>query len=142
MTVRGTLRTLHESVTRETMDHIERLARGIAEASETTISVHAKFGPPAVYNDPALTRLVRHLSELCLGIDNVHEIPRPSMGGEDFANYLRQVPGAMIRLGCSVNPESAAPLHSPQFDLDEHSLGIGAKILARSVVEWSNPDKV
>jgi len=45
----------------------------------------------------------------------------------------------MFRLGCAPPGESAPPLHSPHFDLDERALAIGAKILARTAVRWSKP---
>ena len=68
-----------------------------------------------------------------VGEDQVEEIPLPSLGGEDFASYLRYAPGALLRLGVA----SQLPwplLHSPRFDLDERALRIGAQILARSAV--------
>lgn len=134
--VRGTLRTLRSEVTRTTLDHIERLARGVAEASGTTIHVRAEYGPPAVHNDPLLTELVAEVAAEVIGRDHVRQIAKPSMGGEDFANYLSRVPGSMFRLGCAPLGMSAPPLHSPLFDIAEESLGLGSKILARSVVEW------
>ena len=58
------------------------------------------------------------------------------MGGEDFAFYLDHVPGAMFRLGCGSPEAGAASLHSAGFDLDERSLPIGAKVLARAAILW------
>ena len=72
----------------------------------------------------------------------MQQIDRPSMGGEDFANYLEKTPGAMFRLGCAREPTEAPPLHSPRFDIDEAALPIGAKILARTAVLWSDPERV
>jgi hypothetical protein len=31
-------------------------------------------------------------------------------------------------------------LHTPLFDVDEKCIAVGAKIMARTVVEWSNPN--
>jgi metal-dependent amidase/aminoacylase/carboxypeptidase family protein len=62
------------------------------------------------------------------------------MGGEDFAFYLEQVPGAMLRLGCAPTAEPAPPLHSPHFDIDERCLAIGARVLARAVVLGCAPE--
>ncbi len=132
--VRGTLRTLRSEVTRSTIMHLERLARGVAEASGTTIHVRHKSGPPAVHNDSTLTSIIKKAATEILGPDRVQTIERPSMGGEDFANYLEKVDGAMFRLGCAKDESTSAPLHSPLFDVEEKSLVIGAKILARSVV--------
>ena len=43
-----------------------------------------------------------------------------SLGGEDFAWMLRQVPGALARLGVRPVGRSSAPdIHQPTFDVDE-----------------------
>ena len=71
---------------------------------------------------------------------SVHEIPRASMGGEDFAFYLDHVPGAMVRLGCATPGTSNWPmLHSTKFDIDERVLAFGANLLARSTVAAFEP---
>jgi amidohydrolase len=61
------------------------------------------------------------------------------MGSEDFAAYLDHVPGTMFRLGAAGENGPAPGLHTPTFDVDERCLAVGAKILARTVVEWSKP---
>jgi amidohydrolase len=136
----GTLRSADAKVRQAAVDHIQQLARGLAVASGTRIDVKFHHGPPAVFNDSQLTGHVRFAATQLLGDDNVQSIPRPSMGGEDFANYLAHVPGAMFRLGCATpGADLPAMLHSPLFDLDERALAIGAKILARAAVRWSKP---
>lgn len=138
VTLRGTLRTLGGAARERTKEHIRQLARGLAEASGAKIAVEFLVGTAAVINDPVLTDLVREAAVGVLGAENVHQIAKPSMGGEDFSHYLDRVPGTMFRLGCA--PSSPAPpLHSPDFDLDEQAIAIGARILARTVVLWSNP---
>jgi amidohydrolase len=62
------------------------------------------------------------------------------MGSEDFAYYLERVPGMMFRLGAAANVQPWPGLHTPLFDVDEKCLAVGAKIMARTVVEWSNPN--
>ena len=121
------------------MEHVLQLARGIEEASGTRIEVAYLEGPPAVYNDPELTQLVWDCAVDLLGESGVENVEHASMGGEDFANYLGQVPGSLFRLGCA-SSAGAPPLHSGDFDLDEGALAVGAKILARAAVEWSRPE--
>jgi metal-dependent amidase/aminoacylase/carboxypeptidase family protein len=72
-----------------------------------------------------------------VGISQIQEIALPSMGGEDFGGYLTHAPGCMLRLGVAADERTRHPLHSPHFDIDERALGLGAKILARSVVRLS-----
>jgi amidohydrolase len=137
--VAGTLRTYRAQTRQRAEDHIRKLSRALAEASDTQIDVEYIEGPPGVENDPALTSLIRREASALLGANGVQEIPRPSMGGEDFANYLDRLPGAMFRLGCASGPKGAPPLHSPMFDLDPEALRVGAKLLARIAVAWSEP---
>ena len=42
-----------------------------------------------------------------VGQDHVQLIARPSMGSEDFACYLQDIPGVMFRLGCASDLASA-----------------------------------
>jgi amidohydrolase len=137
----GTIRTLDAGTRLRTRDHIRRLARGIAEVSETEIEVEFRQGPPSVVNDSAANGLLEQAAMLDPPAAKVRRIPRPSMGGEDFAFYLEQVPGAMLRLGCAPNAGKAPPLHSPLFDVDERCLAIGARILARAVVLGCRPQE-
>ena len=137
--LRGTLRTLSTDLQRRTMDHVRKLARGLAEASETRIDIDFKVGPPSVHNDPELTGLFRDCAVDLLGEEKVSGISRPSMGGEDFANYLGHVPGSLLRLGCARDDGRGPSLHASEFDIDEQAMRIGAKILARAVVKYWDP---
>ena len=93
----------------------------------------------SVVNDPELVDLMRMATLEVAGPDSVQPIPRPSMGSEDFAFYMDYAPGAMIRLGCTSPEIGGSPLHAPDFDVDEEALRIGAKVLARAAVYWSEP---
>jgi amidohydrolase len=137
--LRGTIRTLGGTVRERTRDHICQLARGLAEVSRARIEITFHPGPQSVSNDPALTALIRQAATDLLGPQQVQEISRASMGGEDFANYLLDIPGCMFRLGCCSQPSGCPPLHSSIFHVDERALGIGAKVLLRSAILWSNP---
>ena len=137
--LKGTVRSLDNDARRLAMERVREIAKGVARLSGTEIEITFKPGPPSVLNDPGLTDLIRQCAVDLLGADRVQYIGQPSMGGDDFAHYLHHVPGSLFRLGCSA-PKSAGPgLHSPEFDIDERALAIGAKILARAVVRWSEP---
>ncbi len=140
--LRGTLRSVGGEIRQRTMNHIRRLAGGVGDASGTRISVEFIPGPNAVINDPELTKILRSSAEEVLGRENIRTIQRPSMGGEDFSNYLSYRRGAMFRLGCAPNGRPPAPLHSPEFDIDERSLSVGARVLAHTVISYFNPDRI
>ncbi len=141
MILRGTIRTLERDVRTTTFRHIERLADGIGRTSDTRIEVRAGSSTHSVVNNPGLADMMRQLVKEVVGSEGLQEIDRPSMGSEDFAFYLDCAPGTMIRLGCTSDRLGGHPLHSPCFDIDEESLRIGAKVLARAAVQWSDPER-
>lgn len=132
--LRGTLRTLDRHVRERALERIKRIADGIAATTGTQIEVSFPGGIGCVFNDAALTALVRQAGHDALGRDQVEEIPRPSMGSEDFAAYLDHVPGCMFRLGCASPAVGNSALHTPTFDIDERSLSIGVRVLARAAI--------
>jgi amidohydrolase len=139
VTLEGTLRTLSPKVRERTIANIRRIVDGIGSVTGTRLELSNVVGIPSVDNDSELTELVGRVSRELLGPQQVAVMPRPSMGSEDFAAYLEHVPGTMFRLGCAGDHAPWPGLHTPTFDVDEKCIAVGAKILARAVVEWSQP---
>lgn len=134
----GTLRTLDAVVLAQTIEQIRQIARGIEEITGTQIEVRVDGGIPSVRNDLGAVRFLEEAAESIPGVI-ARLIPRPSMGGEDFACYLEHVPGAMFRLGVAANDGLIRPLHTPTFDVNEAALPLGVKILARAVILACQP---
>ncbi|MPN40200.1 hypothetical protein SDC9_187736 [bioreactor metagenome] len=59
------------------------------------------------------------------------------MGGEDFAYFLAEKPGAFMFLS-SANPakHTDIPHHNPKFDVDEDVMWEGAAVFAAIVEEF------
>src|SRR5205814_1298500 len=58
-----------------------------------------------------------------------------SMGGEDFAFYLEQVPGAMVRLGTGIaGSVENFDIHQSRFDVDERSIGYGIRVMMHTAL--------
>ena len=72
-----------------------------------------------------------------MGQENVIELQKPSLGAEDFAEFLNEIPGAMFRLGVS-SSKGSAPLHSSKFDPDEGAIAVGIKVITQSIVKLNN----
>jgi amidohydrolase len=139
VSLRGTLRTLDRAVRESTIHHILQLSRGIEEISGTRVDVEFERSILSVRNDPGLTQLLCETFDRLFGAQRREKIARPSMGSEDFACYLEHVPGAMFRLGSATDPMTAPGLHTPNFDIDERAIGVGAKLLSQAVVAWCSP---
>ena len=57
------------------------------------------------------------------------------MGGEDFAFYLEQVPGAMIRLGTGIpGTDAHFDIHQSRFDVDERAIGYGIRTMVHTAL--------
>lgn len=135
----GTMRTLDRRVREKTIENIQRLADGVGQTSGTNIEVEFSHGAMSVDNDPQLVSLLRRAAIDALGVEHLEDIPRPSMGAEDFAYYLEHVPGAMLRIGCASSRAGGSALHTPTFDIDEEALRVAARVMARGVIMWWEP---
>ena len=130
--INGTLRTIEPEVRTTLIERITDVCSGVATMTGTTITPEFRHAIPGVVNDERLTAALEQASNDVLGADHVSRIQKPSLGGEDFAFYLQQIPGAMLRLGCTPPGSAAQYLHSPRFDIDERCLPLGSRILLRT----------
>ncbi len=106
---------------------IRRMAGAAAELHNCRIDVEIQEGYPPVINEPRSTRIARLAAARTVGETAVVAAEYPSMGSEDFAFYLQEVPGCFVRIGARKPGWEPVPLHSPGFDIDERALGIGAR---------------
>lgn len=61
-----------------------------------------------------------------------------TLSGDNFSEYLLQVPGVYAYLGCSHpdKPETHFPIHHNSFDLDEAALPIGTWLYTACAKTW------
>ena len=95
-----------------------------------------KITPP-VNNDSEINKVIRGSTVKLFGYENLVELQKPSLGAEDFAEFLNYVPGAMFRLGVSGN-FGCSPLHSAEFNPDEKAIRTGIELLTDIIVELNN----
>ena len=110
------------------------IANGITKATGAVFNMDIPYMIESVVNNREVMRRCRKAAISVVGKENVRWIPHPSMGGEDFSNYLAHAPGCMLRLGVGLQEQPPRYLHSPDFDIDESALTIGARTLARSTL--------
>ena len=90
---------------------------------------------PAVVNDSKATEIIDQAAFSVVGRQNVYKPPQSS-GAEDFSWYLRDVPGAIFRLGIRPSGSTTqADLHSGYFDVDERAIAVGVKMLTRIAID-------
>ncbi|MGA2091415.1 MAG: M20 family metallopeptidase [Endomicrobiales bacterium] len=124
----GTVRTLNEDVRRRVKTLMERMLKNITAAYGARFTLKYENLGNALVNNRELLELCKKTGEKILGTSQVKVLDKPSMGGEDFAEYLQEVPGCFIYFGTA--PKKPFPWHHACFDIDERVLSRGAMLLS------------
>ena len=134
----GTIRSLEPEGRSAVTGFLTRDLRKLVGAMGARLRVKIETdGYPPSLNDDDVVDIVEATGTEMLGAGNVVEIPKPNLGGEDFAYFgLAGIPAAMFRLGIRDEKKGfASPGHSSTFDMDDRRvLPIGAAMLAATAV--------
>lgn len=129
-----TIRSLDPDTRQLLRDKIEQIVAGVTSALGASYELVYTLGYPSVSNDSAKVDHVIAAAQAVLGDDSIVLLESPSMGGEDFAYFLEQVPGALFWLGSRLDDgREQHPAHHPGFDLNERALPIGVALLCQLV---------
>jgi amidohydrolase len=131
--VAGTLRMLDAVAWADAEDLVRELIGQILAPYGVGAAVTYVRGVPPVVNEPVATSLLDGAVRSVLGEGGAVSTPQ-SLGGEDFAWYLEDVPGAMGRLGTRTPGGRTYDLHQGDLHIDEGSIAVGAKVMAAAVL--------
>ena len=128
----GTIRLFDMDLWREMPKKIESLVAEMAGPLGAIVETEYHQGCPPVVNDPEIIAIAESAAAAVLGehkIEHTHQ----SLGAEDFAWFLEDVPGALIRLGAAL-PDRHVDLHSAMFDIDEAAIETGILVASETVL--------
>ncbi|WP_414710931.1 amidohydrolase [Pseudonocardia sp.] len=131
--LRGTLRTGGHQVWTELEPLVRSMVTALLAPTGVGYVLEHQRGVPPVDNDPLSSGLLRDAAITAIGEDAATGTEQSS-GGEDFAWYLQNVPGAMGRLGVWSGAGPMKDLHQPTFDLDERALPVGVRVLTHAAM--------
>ncbi|MDX8402833.1 MAG: amidohydrolase [Mariprofundaceae bacterium] len=126
----GTVRSLNTAAHEEIRTRMDHIIRQTAETWGATAIFHMRHATPVLENDPNCIEEIRSTLNSYAPEIPVVDIDQPSMGGEDFAEFLQHIPGALMRLGTGSSPSTRYPLHHACFDIDETAMRSGILTLA------------
>jgi amidohydrolase len=144
VTLEGTMRTLDEAVRARAQEMMRETLAGITTAYGASYKIEWGRGNPVTYNDPGLVKESLPAIQRVIGNSHIME-PKPQMGAEDFSLYQKVIPGFFFFLGVGNKSRGiTAMIHTPEFDVDERAIGIGARVMSTVVVDYltrhsSNP---
>ncbi|MFA5522477.1 MAG: M20 aminoacylase family protein [Castellaniella sp.] len=141
--LQGTVRSFSTAV----LDLVEARMAEITEHTCRALACSARFNfirsyPPTV-NDAAQTDFCRRVAESLVGPQRVHTDVKPSMGAEDFAFMLQEVPGSYVWVGNGAGEHrdaghGAGPctLHNSSYDFNDELIPIGASYWVELARQW------
>ena len=129
----GTVRYLKPELGKNIPALIKRAVKGVCDSMGASYEISYASPYIPTMNDPAIVDLGRSIAKRVLGPSGWIELKDPSMGGEDFAYYILNYPGAMFRIGMGKESPS---LHNSKFDFNDHALRNGILFLASTALEF------
>jgi amidohydrolase len=121
VTIEGTFRTMDEEWRAKAHEQVKLISKNIVEGMGGKAQVEIRKGYPALYNNPQLTSNVRNYAIDYLGQKKVNEL-QIRMTAEDFAYFSQRYPSVLFRLGVAAEGTKGAPLHTPNFNVDERAM--------------------
>ena len=135
--LKGTVRTINEEVRNNIPQMMESSIEGISRSMGAKYKFDYEFGQPELINHKEIVDIVVEEAKNIIGEAQTIDLLDPVMGGEDFAQYLKNIPGAFFRLGtCNKEKQTCVPQHNSRFDVDDDALQVGMKIMGASALEF------
>ncbi|MFW0183027.1 amidohydrolase [Rothia sp. CCM 9417] len=130
----GTMRCLDAEVWKQAGAMLDQVVEQVAAPYRVEIELEHFRGVPPSVNTEEEVALVEAASRAELGEDSVVLVEQ-SMGGEDFAWILQEVPGALIRLGTRVPGGITYDLHRGDYAPDERAIEYGVRVMAATALK-------
>jgi amidohydrolase len=131
----GTIRTFQPAVRTRVLARVHEVISGVAGALGCSAEIDIKALTPAVVNDRQVSEVVYSAVVAMAGPQAISA--ERTLGSEDMACFLREVPGCFFFVG-SADPARGLdhPHHNDRFDFDEQALVNGAAILYKAAGQY------
>ena len=135
VTMEGTVRALSDVNRKKIPQFMENIVKGISQSFGGTATLDYRPVLPSVFNHVEFGETMLPTLIGVLGKDKVLPFP-PQMISEDFSFYAQKIPGFFFFLGVKTPGQSPPPaLHSPNFNPDERSIGLGIKLMCHLLLD-------
>jgi amidohydrolase len=137
--LKGTIRSYEPAIRSLIIQRFQQIVTGVAQTMGCQADIQMKRISPAVVNNPEITRRVEQVARQLLP-DSMIDTDERTMGSEDMAYMMEQIPGSYFFVG-SANAEKGlnAAHHHPRFDFDESALPRAAALMTAAAVEFLKP---
>ncbi len=136
VSLEGTVRCVSPEIRKKLELKIKEIIKGVTMSHGASYNLEYRNMYSPLINNDYYTDIVKNIAQTIVGKENVDFIEKPTMGGEDFAYFLKEVPGTFFLLGGRNEDKGiTASNHNPNFNFDEDILKTGVEILVKSSFE-------
>ncbi len=126
VTIKGDVRALDSAVQEKIERRMREIVDGICKGHCVTGTVDYSHEFIVLENSQAETKMAVAAANMTVGGNMVDPSCATCTCSEDFAQFLRQVPGCFILLGAG-DGDNSPPLHNPHYDFNDELLEIGSE---------------
>ena len=126
VTIKGTMRWLYDEAGDAIREGLQRITDGVAATCGVKGTLIISPGLGVTANSPAERDLA---AAAAAAVTETRRDMRPAMTGEDFAWFLKEVPGAFVWIG-NGPAEEGRDLHNARYDFNDAILPVASKFLA------------
>lgn len=125
--IKRSCRALSEDVRLKLKRRVLEICHGQAQSHDMKITCDYQDGYPVLVNHEVPTQTAIAALGSVVGADNVNTDFEPIMGSEDFAFFLREIPGCYFALG---NGDSS-PIHTSTYNFNDEASKFGVAAFVR-----------
>ena len=136
----GTIRVMYPEIRSKVKAELKELAENTAKLYGGQAEIEYKDFTAPLINPEGPSKEVAIVASKLFGRDNVITNRPYSLGGDDFAEFILEVPGCYAYVG-SGNPEikeTTLAHHDSSFDIDEKSLEVATTLHVAYALEYLN----
>lgn len=130
----ATIRSLSEKSLEKSVKRMEEIVKNIAEAYECKYEIKYTEKIPLVYNPKEMYEKVLKSAEKILGEENIIKEGQ-TMASEDFAFYMKKVPGFFYWFGSGEENHKKEALHSKNFYCSDLAIKPAVEVIANAVLD-------
>ena len=141
VSLHGSIRTQTEDARGQIKNAISRLLEGLKVGMRVDHELVFTRGTPVLRNNQAILPTYINAANSILGSDKVVQMPAPSMGSEDFAEFANRVPAAHLRIGSRIEGLDTM-IHRSNYECNELAIPVGINVVCRAVLDLLAADSI
>lgn len=128
--IEGTVRALSKDTREKMLSLVQSIAKDIANNHQCSIEFSNYAAANVLFNHSEATKRAQKSARSVVGDQYVITQSPPTLGAEDFADFLEEVQGCFAYVGTRNpnNPDTHYPHHHELFDIDEGGLVVAASL--------------